>query len=190
MLFRSQVLAREIPRDQFRATPADRMLTGLRGKDVLLLFVESYGKVAVQGSSFSPRIDAVLDSGTAQLRAGGFSTRSAFLTSSTFGGLSWLAHSTLQSGIRIGTQRGYDQLVRSNRLEHPLPVALYGAFALTGNAVSVGVRVLRTKKRAGPHTHPWDLGLASIPAGEYLIEVTVKGTGGEVKELVPFRLTS
>src|SRR5206468_3350351 len=28
----------------------------------------------------------------------------------------WLAHSTLQSGIRIGSQRGYDQLVKSRRL--------------------------------------------------------------------------
>jgi hypothetical protein len=110
------ILAREIPRDRFRATPGDRLLTGLRGKDVLILFVESYGRVAVQDSSFSPRIDALLDRGTAQLRAGGFSSRSAFLTSSTFGGLSWLAHSTLQSGIRIGTQRGYNQLVRSDRL--------------------------------------------------------------------------
>jgi phosphatidylglycerophosphate synthase len=111
-----EILARELPRDRFRTTPGDRLLTGLRGKDVLLLFVESYGRVAVQGSSFSPRIDAVLDEGTAQLRAAGFSSRSAFLTSSTFGGLSWLAHSTLQSGIRIGTQRGYNQLVRSQRL--------------------------------------------------------------------------
>jgi phosphatidylglycerophosphate synthase len=110
------ILAREIPRDRFRATPGDRLLTGLRGKDVLLLFVESYGRVAVQGSSFSPPIGALLDRGTAQLRAGGFSSRSAFLTSSTFGGLSWLAHATLQSGIRIGTQRGYNQLVRSDRL--------------------------------------------------------------------------
>ena len=111
-----EILAREIPRDRFRATPGDRLLTGLRGKDVLLLFVESYGRVAVQDSSFSPGVDAVLDRGTAQLRAAGFSSRSAFLRSPTFGGLSWLAHSTLQSGIRIGSQRGYDQLVRSNRL--------------------------------------------------------------------------
>jgi phosphatidylglycerophosphate synthase len=121
-----EVLAREIPRDRFRATPSDRLLTGLRGKDVLLLFVESYGKVAVQGSSFSPRVDTVLDKGTAQLRAAGFSSRSAFLSSSTFGGLSWLAHSTLQSGIRIGTQRGYDQLVKSDRL------TLSGAFKRGG----------------------------------------------------------
>lgn len=111
-----QILAREIPRDRFRATPGDELLTGLRGKDVLLLFAESYGRVAVQGSSFAPKIDAVLDQGTAQLQAQGFSARSAFLASSTFGGLSWLAHSTLQSGIRIGTQRGYNQLVKSDRL--------------------------------------------------------------------------
>src|SRR5262249_14816464 len=59
--------------------------------------------------------DAVLTKGTAQLRADGYSSRSGYLSSSTFGGLSWLAHSTLQSGIRIGTQRGYDQLVKSDR---------------------------------------------------------------------------
>src|SRR4051794_30482475 len=58
----------------------------------------------------------MLAPGSAQLRAAGFGSRSAFLSSSTFGGLSWLAHSTMQSGIRIGTQRGYNQLVRSDRL--------------------------------------------------------------------------
>jgi phosphatidylglycerophosphate synthase len=111
-----RILAREIPRDRFASTPGSRLLTGLRGKDVLLLFVESYGQVAVQGSSFSSGVNAVLDRGTAQLDARGFSSRSAFLSSSTFGGLSWLAHATLQSGIRIGTQRGYNQLVRSDRV--------------------------------------------------------------------------
>ena len=109
-------LARQLADDPFRATPGDRLLTGLRGKDVLLVFVESYGRVAVQGSSVSPRVRSVLDRGTAQLRAAGFSSRSAFLTSPTFGGLSWLAHSTLQSGIRVDGQRRYDQLVRNDRL--------------------------------------------------------------------------
>jgi phosphatidylglycerophosphate synthase len=110
------VLARQLAHDPFRATRADRLLTGLRGKDVLLVFVESYGRVAVQGSSFSPQIDAVLEHGNAQLRAAGFSSRSAFLTSPTFGGLSWLAHSTLQSGVRVDGQRRYDQLVQNDRL--------------------------------------------------------------------------
>jgi phosphatidylglycerophosphate synthase len=108
-------LAGLIAHDRFRATPADRLLTGLRGKDVLLLFVESYGKVAVQGSSFSPQVDAVLDRGTAQLRAAGFSSRSAWLTSPTFGGISWLAHSTMQSGVWINSQRRYDQLIQTDR---------------------------------------------------------------------------
>jgi hypothetical protein len=111
-----KVLARQIADDRFRATPGDRLLTGLRGKDVLLVFVESYGRVAVQGSSVSPRVRAVLDRGDAQLLAAGFSSRSAFLTSPTFGGLSWLAHSTLQTGVRIDGQRRYDQPVDDDRL--------------------------------------------------------------------------
>ena len=110
------VLAREIAHDRFRATPGNRLLTGLRGKDILLVFVESYGRVAVQDSSFSPRIDGALERGAAQLQAAGFSSRSAFLTSPTFGGLSWLAHSTMQSGVRVDGQRRYDQLVDDDRL--------------------------------------------------------------------------
>jgi phosphatidylglycerophosphate synthase len=107
--------AKEISHDRFADTPADQLLTGLRGKDVLLAFVESYGKVAVQGSSFSPQVNAVLDSGTKRLQAAGFSARSAFLTSSTFGGISWLAHSTMQSGVQVNTRRRYAQLIASNR---------------------------------------------------------------------------
>ena len=110
------VLARAIARDRFHATPGARLLTGLRGKDVLLVFVESYGKVAVQGSSFSPRVDAVIRRGTADLRDAGFFARSAFLTSPTFGGISWLAHSTMQSGVWINSRRRYDQLMTTDRL--------------------------------------------------------------------------
>jgi hypothetical protein len=107
---------RAIARDRFAATPGNRLLTRLKGKDVLLVFVESYGRVAVQGSSFSPRVDAVLERGEAQLRNAGFSSRSAFLTSPTFGGLSWLAHSTTQSGAVVNGQWRYDRLVEHGRL--------------------------------------------------------------------------
>jgi hypothetical protein len=109
------IFAKEIRSDRFSATPGDRLLTGLRGKDVMLAFVESYGRVAVQGSSFSPQVDSVLDSGTRQLQAAGFSARSGFLTSPTYGGISWLAHSTMQSGVWVNSRRRYDQLVGSNR---------------------------------------------------------------------------
>ena len=148
-------LAREIAHDRFRATPGNRLLTGLRGKDVLLVFVESYGRVAVQGSSFSPRIDAVLDQGTAQLRAAGFSSRSAFLTSPTFGGLSWLAHSTLQSGIRVDGQRRYDQLVENDRLTLTRAFKRAGWRAVGGDAgeppgVAGGLELLPLRRDLRP----------------------------------------
>jgi hypothetical protein len=101
--------------DAFRNTPSNDLLTGLRGKDVIVAFVESYGRVAVQGSTFSPQIDSVLDAGTNRLRAAGFFSQSAWMTSPTFGGISWLAHSTLQSGLWIDNQQRYNKLVSSDR---------------------------------------------------------------------------
>jgi hypothetical protein len=109
------IFARQIGRDQFASTPASKLLTGLRGKDVLLLFVESYGKVAVQGTSISPGVDSVLASGDKRLAAAGFSARSAWMTSPTFGGISWLAHSTFQTGLWVDTPQRYEQLLENQR---------------------------------------------------------------------------
>jgi hypothetical protein len=50
------------------------------------------------------------------LRAAGFDSRSAFLTSPTYAGISWLAHGTLQSGLWIDNQQRYNQLFQTNRL--------------------------------------------------------------------------
>ncbi|MFI7672665.1 CDP-alcohol phosphatidyltransferase family protein [Actinophytocola sp. NPDC049390] len=112
--------------DPFRYTSGANLLTGLRGKDVLLTFVESYGRIAVEDPAIAPGVDAVLDRGTDQLRAAGFEARSAFMTSSTFGGGSWLAHATLQSGLWVDSQPRYDTLVTSPRL------TLSGAFDRAG----------------------------------------------------------
>jgi phosphatidylglycerophosphate synthase len=101
--------------DRYAFLPADDLLTGLRGKDVVIAFVESYGAVAVQDPDISPGVHAVLRDGTAALAGAGYSVRSAFFDSPTFGGASWLAHSTLQSGLWINSQQRYDQLVRSER---------------------------------------------------------------------------
>jgi phosphatidylglycerophosphate synthase len=109
------VFAKEIRHDTFRNTPANKLLTALRGKDVLLVFLEAYGQVAVQNSSFSAGIDTMLDKETKQLQASGFSARSGFLKSSTFGGVSWLAHSTLESGVWADNTRRYSQLLGTNR---------------------------------------------------------------------------
>jgi hypothetical protein len=102
--------------DPLRDVPPHRLLTALRGKDVLIVFVESYGRVAIEGSSFSPGVNDVLTAGNRDLEKAGFSSRSAYLTSPTFGALSWLAHSTLQSGLWVDSQQRYDLLVTGNRL--------------------------------------------------------------------------
>jgi phosphatidylglycerophosphate synthase len=107
---------REIADDDYAGVAAERVLGGLRGKDVLLTFIESYGRVAVQDTDFSAGVDAVLDEGTRRLRAAGYSSRSAFLTSPTFGAASWLAHSTMQSGLWVDSQQRYDQLLGADRL--------------------------------------------------------------------------
>ena len=102
-------------KDPYRDTPPNRLLKGLRGKDVLLVFIESYGQMAVQGTSFSPAIDDVVNAGTQQLQADGFSSRSGWLTSSTWGGGSWLADATLQSGVWVDTPSRYSELIASKR---------------------------------------------------------------------------
>lgn len=110
---RAFALAAEL--DPLRSTRDADLLTGLRGKDVIVAFVESYGRVAVQGSPFSASVASTLDAGTSRLGKAGFSSRSAFLTSPTFGGISWLAHSTLQSGLWVDSQRRYDDLMATDR---------------------------------------------------------------------------
>ena len=137
--------ARAAAVDPLHAVPRNRLLTGLRGKDVVVAFVESYGRVAVQGTPFSPGVDATLRAGARRLKAAGFSTRSAFLRSPTFGGLSWLAHSTLQSGLWVDNQQRYNTLLASPRL------TLSAAFRRAG---------WRTVDDLPANEHPWPQGYA------------------------------
>ena len=109
------VFAKQIAYDPLRNTPTNQLLTSLRGKDVLLVFVEAYGQHAVQGSSFSPEVDTALAQGDKRLQSAGFSARTGFMTSATFGGISWLAHSSLQSGLWVDSQLRYNQLMSANR---------------------------------------------------------------------------
>jgi Sulfatase len=108
--------AAQVADDAFKDTPGADLLTALRGKDVILAYVESYGRVALQDPGIAPGVDATLDAGNQELTAAGFSSRSAFLTSSTYAGGSWLAHSTVESGMWINSQARYKDLVASNRL--------------------------------------------------------------------------
>ena len=111
----TQEFSREIQTDAYAGADPSRALAGLRGKDVLVVFVESYGRVAVQDTSYAPGITEVLDRGTRALAAAGYRSQSAFLTSPTFGAGSWLAHSSLQSGLWVDSERRYRQLLGADR---------------------------------------------------------------------------
>ncbi|WP_347352902.1 CDP-alcohol phosphatidyltransferase [Intrasporangium sp.] len=108
--------ARQVAADPFAAVPGDRLLTGLRGKDVLLVFVESYGRVALDDPEVAGVVRPALARADRDLNAAGFSARSAYLTSPTFGGASWLAHSSVEAGLWVDSQQRYDHLLATDRL--------------------------------------------------------------------------
>ena len=84
---------------------------------MVFAFVESYGRVGGAGLVVRPwhrrRARRGHRSGCART---GSASRSAFLTSPTFGAISWLAHSTFQSGLWVDSQQRYDALMTSKRL--------------------------------------------------------------------------
>lgn len=59
---------RALEQDPFRDTPGNELLTGLKGKDVLLVFVESYGRTALD----SPVVGSALEAGDRRLQQAGF----------------------------------------------------------------------------------------------------------------------
>jgi hypothetical protein len=91
-------------------------LPGLAGKDVLVVYIESYGRVALDDPALGPGTERILADCTESLAAAGFTARSGWLDSPTYGAGSWLAHATLQSGLWVDTQQRYDQLMNARRL--------------------------------------------------------------------------
>lgn len=128
-----QVFQKQAAVDAFAKTPPDQLLTGLRGKDVLFTFIESYGRVAIDDPAMAPEIDAVLKEGTNSLKASGFQSRSAWLRSPVTGAGSWLAHSTFLSGLWIKNQQRYRSLTTSDR------ATLNSYFRKTGAWRTVGI---------------------------------------------------
>lgn len=88
----------------------------VKGKDIVLVFFESYGRSAVEDARYSnvtlPRLLAVQK----QIEAAGLHAASGWVTSPTVGGISWLAHGTLLSGLWVDSQARYDRLMISH---HP-----------------------------------------------------------------------
>ncbi len=101
--------------DAYANVPGESLFGALRGKDVLVVFVESYGRIVIDSDHYAPFIRPALQQATAALESQGFEARSGFLTSPTVGGISWLAHGTALSGMWIDSQIRYDSLMISER---------------------------------------------------------------------------
>ncbi|WP_295532411.1 sulfatase-like hydrolase/transferase [uncultured Thioclava sp.] len=107
---------------RFRAAAANDPFAGsaglfdrLQGRDVLIVFIESYGRASFDNPLYAPTHVATLENAAPKLAQAGLAMRSGWLTSPTEGGQSWLAHSTLESGLTISDQTRYRALLASPR---------------------------------------------------------------------------
>ena len=91
-------------------------LAQLHGRDVVIIFIESYGRAAFDNPGYEARHRATLTAGMAKLERAGLDMRSGWLASPVQGGQSWLAHATIASGLEIEDQRRYGALLSSPRL--------------------------------------------------------------------------
>lgn len=119
--------------DAFADVPPDQLLTGLRGKDVLITFIESYGRSAIDDPQMGKPLGETLTRKTRELKDAGYASRSGWLRSPITGAGSWLGHSTFLSGLWIKNQQRYRNLVAGDRL------ALTEAFRRTGAWRTVGI---------------------------------------------------
>ncbi|CAM5414923.1 CDP-alcohol phosphatidyltransferase OS=Streptomyces tendae OX=1932 GN=GUR47_09925 PE=4 SV=1 [Streptomyces tendae] len=125
--------AKEAKADRFGATPGAQLVPDLRGKDMIFTFIESYGRSAIEDPVMAPGVDRTLDASTEALAKAGFHARSGWLTSATYGGSSWLGHSTFLSGLWVDNQQRYRTVTAGDHL------TLTKAFRKTGDWDTVGV---------------------------------------------------
>jgi sulfatase-like protein len=100
-------------------------LPGLKGKDVYLVFIESYGTVALDDPGYRRALAPALADFAASVESAGYRLLSSRLVSPVFGGGSWLAHGTLASGLKLD-QVLNELLLNSGRKTLPRYLAAAG----------------------------------------------------------------
>jgi hypothetical protein len=81
--------------------PAPGHLPGLAGRDVYLVFFESYGTVVLDDPSYATVVNPALEEFAGTVAAAGYRLVSNRIVSPTFGGGSWLAHGTIDAGLKL-----------------------------------------------------------------------------------------
>jgi hypothetical protein len=89
------------PKSLAASPPMNSDLSRLKGADVFVIFIESYGAISYQRPEIASKLDPVRERFAADARDTHRSVVSAYVKSPTFGGSSWLAHISLLSGIEV-----------------------------------------------------------------------------------------
>ena len=84
-------------------------------RDLLAVFLESYGRASLDGDRYAGLHRATLAAAEADLAARGLATASGLLASPTRGGQSWLAHATFANGLWVDGQTRYGAVLASSR---------------------------------------------------------------------------
>ena len=105
----------EVARDPVADIPPDEVYAALADTDVLLTFVESYGRSTHDNPLYAPTIRPRLEEIEADLATRGLAMRSGWMTAPMVGGQSWLAHGSVLSGLWVENQGRYDAMLQSKR---------------------------------------------------------------------------
>lgn len=108
--------ASAVSHDPYASSKAADLVSALKGKDVVIGVVESFGHSSLTDPGMSAIVNPALSAAGSRLESAGFHARTGWLTSSTYGGGSWLAHGSFQSGLWVTSQRRYDEVVKGDRL--------------------------------------------------------------------------
>lgn len=92
---------------------AHGLLNALEGRDVIVIWVESYGRASFDNPLYAPTHLDTLRAGEANIAQAGLATKSGWLTSPTAGGQSWLAHGALGSGLWTSDNGRYNGMLAS-----------------------------------------------------------------------------
>lgn len=116
---------------------------GLSGRDLILIYVESYGRSSFENPLYVPTHTGTLRRIEADLAARGLDMRSSWARAPMVGGQSWLAHGSVASGMWLDSQGRYRALLASPRL------------TLFHFAQDAGLRTVAVKPA---HVFPWPEG--------------------------------
>lgn len=94
---------------------AGPLLDHLGDRDLILIYVESYGRSSFDNPLYAGTHVGALREIEAELAALGLSMRSAWATAPMAGGQSWLAHGSVATGLWLDTQARYRAMLASPR---------------------------------------------------------------------------